>query len=100
MVAEYFQYEVEGEIGILTLNRPKVVNAVNSRMLEELTNSGRRGRKTRTSGSSSCEGQAKRASAPESTRRRPHRGLETFPRIRRFRSTHTTFRNGGPLSSV
>jgi enoyl-CoA hydratase/carnithine racemase len=36
MSAEYFLYEVEGEIGILTLNRPKVVNAVNSRMLEEL----------------------------------------------------------------
>ena len=29
-------YEVEGEIGVLTLNRPEVVNAVNSQMLEAL----------------------------------------------------------------
>ena len=29
-------YDVDGEIGILTYNRPKVVNAVNSQMLEEL----------------------------------------------------------------
>lgn len=36
MNAECLQYEVEGEIGILTLNRPRVVNAVNGRMLEEL----------------------------------------------------------------
>jgi enoyl-CoA hydratase/carnithine racemase len=36
MGAEYLQYEVQDEIGILTLNRPKVVNAVNSPMLEEL----------------------------------------------------------------
>ncbi len=36
MGAEHFLYEVEGEIGILTLNRPEKVNAVNGRMLEEL----------------------------------------------------------------
>lgn len=36
MGAEYYLYEVQGEIGILTLNRPKIVNAVNNRMLEEL----------------------------------------------------------------
>ena len=36
MGAQFFVYEREGEIGILTLNRPEVVNAVNSRMLEEL----------------------------------------------------------------
>ncbi len=36
MGAECYLYEVQGEIGILTLNRPKIVNAVNSRMLEEL----------------------------------------------------------------
>jgi enoyl-CoA hydratase/carnithine racemase len=29
-------YDVDGEIGILTYNRPTVVNAINSRMLEEL----------------------------------------------------------------
>jgi len=33
---ETLQYDVEGEIGILTYNRPNVVNAVNSRMLDEL----------------------------------------------------------------
>jgi enoyl-CoA hydratase/carnithine racemase len=33
---ETLQYNVEGEIGILTYNRPNVVNAVNSQMLEEL----------------------------------------------------------------
>jgi len=33
---ETLQYDVEGEIGILTYNRPNVVNAVNSQMLEEL----------------------------------------------------------------
>jgi len=36
MEAEYLLYEVEGEIGTLTLNRPKVVNAVNNQMLQEL----------------------------------------------------------------
>jgi len=30
-------YDVEGEIGILTFNRPEVVNAVNTEMLAELT---------------------------------------------------------------
>lgn len=36
MGESYLDYEVQGEIGILTLNRPRVVNAVNSQMLEEL----------------------------------------------------------------
>jgi enoyl-CoA hydratase/carnithine racemase len=36
MSAAFYLYEVEGEIGIITLNRPDVVNAVNSQMLEEL----------------------------------------------------------------
>ncbi len=36
MGAQHLSYKVDGEIGILTLNRPEVVNAVNSRMLEEL----------------------------------------------------------------
>lgn len=36
MDALHYLYEVDGEIGTLTLNRPKVVNAVNSQMLEEL----------------------------------------------------------------
>jgi enoyl-CoA hydratase/carnithine racemase len=29
-------YEIEGEVGILTYNRPKVVNALNKQMIEEL----------------------------------------------------------------
>ncbi len=29
-------YETEGEVGILTYNRPKMVNAINRKMLEEL----------------------------------------------------------------
>jgi len=36
MEYETLLYEVEGETGILTLNRPRVVNAVNKRMLDEL----------------------------------------------------------------
>jgi enoyl-CoA hydratase/carnithine racemase len=33
---ETLLYETEGEVGILTYNRPKVVNAVNKQMVEEL----------------------------------------------------------------
>lgn len=36
MTYETLLYETEGEIGILTYNRPKVVNAINLKMLEEL----------------------------------------------------------------
>jgi enoyl-CoA hydratase/carnithine racemase len=36
MEYETLLYEVEGETGILTLNRPRVVNAVNKLMLDEL----------------------------------------------------------------
>lgn len=37
MVNKTFLYDVDGQIGILTFNRPEVVNAVNSAMLDELT---------------------------------------------------------------
>ncbi len=33
---ETLEYETEGEVGILTYNRPRVVNAINERMLNEL----------------------------------------------------------------
>ena len=36
MVYETLLYETEGEIGILTYNRPRVVNAINKKMLDEL----------------------------------------------------------------
>jgi len=36
MTYEAITYEKEGEVGILTYNRPKTVNAVNKQMLEEL----------------------------------------------------------------
>lgn len=36
MEYETLLYETEGEVGILTYNRPRVVNAINRRMLEEL----------------------------------------------------------------
>jgi enoyl-CoA hydratase/carnithine racemase len=36
MSYETLEYETEGEVGILTYNRPKVVNAVNKQMVEEL----------------------------------------------------------------
>ncbi len=37
MAYETLLYETDGEIGVLTLNRPKVINAINRRMSEELT---------------------------------------------------------------
>lgn len=37
MAYETLLYETEGEIGILTYNRPRVVNAINRQMSEELT---------------------------------------------------------------
>ncbi|MEY8336706.1 short-chain-enoyl-CoA hydratase [Lachnospiraceae bacterium 62-35] len=33
---EFVTYEVEGQVGILTINRPKALNALNSTVLEEL----------------------------------------------------------------
>ena len=33
---EFIKYEEEGEISILTINRPKALNALNSQVLEEL----------------------------------------------------------------
>jgi enoyl-CoA hydratase/carnithine racemase len=36
MTYETLLYDIEGEVGILTYNRPKTVNAVNKKMLEEL----------------------------------------------------------------
>ena len=36
MSYETLLYEVEGEVGVLTYNRPRVVNAINRKMLEEL----------------------------------------------------------------
>ena len=33
---EYITYEVEGQIGIITINRPKALNALNSTVLDEL----------------------------------------------------------------
>ena len=33
---EFIKYEEEGEIGILTINRPKALNALNSKVLDEL----------------------------------------------------------------
>ena len=34
--AEYIKYEIEGEFAILTINRPKALNALNSEVLDEL----------------------------------------------------------------
>ena len=33
---EFVTYEVEGQVGIITINRPKALNALNSAVLEEL----------------------------------------------------------------
>ena len=33
---EFVTYEVEGAVGIITINRPKALNALNSAVLEEL----------------------------------------------------------------
>ena len=33
---DFIKYEEEGEISILTINRPKALNALNSQVLEEL----------------------------------------------------------------
>ena len=34
--AEFINYEEEGEISIITINRPKALNALNSEVLDEL----------------------------------------------------------------
>jgi enoyl-CoA hydratase/carnithine racemase len=36
MSYEHLQYEVEGHVGILTLNRPERLNAMNRQLQEEL----------------------------------------------------------------
>lgn len=33
---EFVTYEAEGAVGIITINRPKALNALNSQVLEEL----------------------------------------------------------------
>ena len=33
---EFINYEVEGMVGIITINRPKALNALNSQVLTEL----------------------------------------------------------------
>ena len=33
---EFITYEVEGQVGIITINRPKALNALNSAVLDEL----------------------------------------------------------------
>ena len=33
---EFVTYEVEGAVGIITINRPKALNALNSAVLDEL----------------------------------------------------------------
>ena len=32
---EFITYEVEGQVGIITINRPKALNALNSAVLDE-----------------------------------------------------------------
>ena len=33
---EFINYEVDGQVGIITINRPKALNALNSAVLKEL----------------------------------------------------------------
>jgi len=33
---EFINYEAEGMVGVITINRPKALNALNSQVLEEL----------------------------------------------------------------
>ena len=33
---EFVTYETEGHVGLITINRPKALNALNSQVLEEL----------------------------------------------------------------
>ena len=33
---EFITYEVEGMVGVITINRPKALNALNSQVLDEL----------------------------------------------------------------
>ncbi len=33
---EFITYEVEGQVGIITINRPKALNALNSAVLDDL----------------------------------------------------------------
>ena len=33
---EFITYEVEGAVGVITINRPKALNALNSQVLEEI----------------------------------------------------------------
>ena len=33
---EFINYEVDGQVGIITINRPKALNALNSEVLKEL----------------------------------------------------------------
>ena len=39
---EFITYEVEGQVGIITINRPKALNALNSAVLDELECNDRR----------------------------------------------------------
>ena len=36
LMMEFITYEVEGQVGIITINRPKALNALNSAVLDEL----------------------------------------------------------------
>ena len=61
---ETLLYETEGEVGVLTYNRPRVVNAINKQMLDELNDFWPSASGTSTPACSSCRGPATRASAP------------------------------------